>query len=292
MSVRILIGNIGTGKSLIARKFALRGEVVVNMVSISCMIGGGEYGLYDIQKKDIYHRAEAVIIQEALTLSYHVVIDRTNMDKKRRARYITLAREYGQDAIAYDFGEGDEKSLERRIKDSTVPASVWKQVHESMRQSYEKPELNEGFSLIIQAPKRYTYHAFDFDGTIVENKFPEIGELNQRVVDIMHTLSGDLINIIIIWTCRSGESELQMRKFLLDKKIPFDFINENPMVDFGSRKIFANEYIDDRCVYMADTIEACIVYRKKDRPRSVKDYCHLFSKKISESNESKAEEDL
>lgn len=44
----------------------------------------------------------------------------------------------------------------------------------------------------------------------------------------------------------SGDKLNRMRKFLIDEKIPFDFINENPLVDFGSRKIFAHEYYDDR----------------------------------------------
>jgi len=32
----------------------------------------------------------------------------------------------------------------------------------------------------------------------------------------------------------------------LKNKIPFDFINRNPMFNMGSPKIFAHEYLDDR----------------------------------------------
>jgi len=49
-----------------------------------------------------------------------------------------------------------------------------------------------------------------------------------------------------LWTCRSGDYLDQMRKFLIDNSIPYDFINENPMVNFGSPKIYANKYYDDR----------------------------------------------
>ncbi len=52
--------------------------------------------------------------------------------------------------------------------------------------------------------------------------------------------------VVIIRTCRSGDYENQARKFLIDSKIPFDFINENPLFDTGSRKIFAHVYYDDR----------------------------------------------
>lgn len=245
MVLRIMIGNIGTGKSLIAHKFAQRGEVIINMDSITRMIGGGEYGSYDSQKRDIYHSAEKVIIETALEQSFDVVIDRTNIDRKSRARFLQFGQKYSAEIIAYDFGAGDTDSLNRRISDSTISRSVWEKVHCSMSEAYEKPELDEGFSLIEQMPKYYKFYAFDFDGIIVENQFPNIGPIQKRYVDIMRNLE-ELSNIIIIWTCRSGEYEKVMRAFLLAEKIPFDFINENPILDYGSRKIFANEYFDDR----------------------------------------------
>ena len=62
----------------------------------------------------------------------------------------------------------------------------------------------------------------------------------------------DFDNIIIIWTCRSGDYLNQMRAFLLKNGIPFDFINENPIVDYGSPKVFANEYHDDRNAVVCD----------------------------------------
>ena len=55
---------------------------------------------------------------------------------------------------------------------------------------------------------------------------------------------------IIIWTCRDGKELKQAEKFLKEKKIPYDDINENaPWLDFKtSRKIFYNLLIDDRCI--------------------------------------------
>lgn len=243
----ICIGNIGCGKSLLAAKLAKMGHVIVNMDTISTMMGGGEYGLYDSKKKEVYHDAENAIIEAALSNDFSVVIDRTNMDRKRRRRFIELGVMYGAEIVAYDWGAGNSFGVNRRIKSPDgIPAETWASVYKFMKQSYELPSLEEGFSQIIEAPTKFKFHAFDFDGTIVENEFPEIGEIIPGQEDRINRLWADLSNIIIIWTCRSGDYENQMRAFLLKNEIPFDFINENPMFEMGSRKIFAHTYYDDR----------------------------------------------
>ncbi len=243
----ILIGNVGCGKSTLARKLARKDYVVVNMDSIQQMIGGGEYGLYDPAKKDVYHAAEEAIIVSALSKSLPVVIDRTNMDKKRRQRFIELGKQFGALVYAYDFGEGCLEDLQRRTLNSrNIPTSQWTEVWEKMKASYQAPSLDEGFTGILTPPKRYTFYAFDFDGTVVEHAFPAIGKPIPETIERIKELWAELSNIIIIWTCRSGDRLAEMRQYLLKNNIPFDFINENPMCDFGSPKIFAHEYYDDR----------------------------------------------
>lgn len=246
-TVELFIGNIGSGKSLLAQKFAKMGHVVCNMDSIQRMIGGGEYGLYDNAKKEVYQAAEDAVITKSLERGLSVVIDRTNMDCKRRKRFIEIGKQFGAEIVAYNWGPGDERCLQRRISHPYgMPAEKWQEVFAFMQKSYEPPTIEEGFSQIIEAPKKYTFHAFDFDGTIVENKFPSIGEIISGKVEEMNALWKDLKNIIIVWTCREGNFEHQMRAFLNQNKIPFDFINENPVFDTGSRKIFAHVYHDDR----------------------------------------------
>ncbi len=243
----ICIGNIGSGKSLLASKLAKMGHVVVNMDSISRMFGGGEYGLYDSKKKEVYHDTETCAIESALENGFSVVVDRTNMDRKRRRRFLEIGKKYGAKIIAYDWGAGDTPGVNRRIKTPNgIPSETWTAVYKFMKESYEPPSLEEGFSEIIEAPKRFKFHAFDFDGTLVKNKFPEIGDIISGQVDILNKLWEDLSNIIIIWSCRSGNYENKMRAFLLKHKIPFDFINENPVFDVGGRKVFAHKYYDDR----------------------------------------------
>jgi predicted kinase len=251
-TMNIMVGNIGSGKSLVARKWAFAGfagAAVFNMDAFQEMISGGQYGAYDITKKDVYQAAENTTIEECLKRGISVVIDRTNMDSKRRARFIEIGKKYGATITCYNFGAGDERNLINREKSCRgVPMATWKTVFESMQKAYEPPTIEEGFDLIVDAPKKYRFYAFDFDGTIVSNKFPEIGEILDGTVKRMNDLYYDLENIIIIWTSRSGEHERLMRAFLIKNKIPFDFINENPIFNTGGRKIFAHEYYDDRNV--------------------------------------------
>ena len=246
-TVNMCIGNIGSGKSILAHKLASMGSVVFNMDAFQMMVAGGEYGSYDFTKKDIYQEAENVTIRKALEAGLSVVIDRTNMDRKKRERFIKIGQEYGAKIVAYHWGAGTEKNIQNRIKDPRgIPEAKWREVYNFMQKSYEPPSLEEGISEIIEAPQCYSFYAFDFDGTIVTNKFPEIGEIIDGTVERMNRLYTDLANIIIIWTCRSEDYTSQMRQFLIKRKIPFDFINENPIFDTGSRKIFAHEYHDGR----------------------------------------------
>lgn len=94
--------------------------------------------------------------------------------------------------------------------------------------------------------------AVDFDGTLCENKFPEIGEPRQdiiRAVLIKQKAGAKLI----LWTCRTGVMLQNAVEWCKEQGLQFDAVNENlPEIieSFGgdTRKIFANEYWDDLAV--------------------------------------------
>lgn len=92
--------------------------------------------------------------------------------------------------------------------------------------------------------------AVDFDGTLCENKWPEIGAPNEELIN--HLKSQQVVgNKIILWTCREGDLLSDAINWCRGHGLLFDAINENlPDVirEFGgsNRKIFAHEYIDDR----------------------------------------------
>jgi predicted kinase len=248
LQMHVMIGNIGSGKSLIANKLSkLYDASIVNMDLITSMINGGEYNAYDSSKKEVYHSIEKTAIETSLKMGISVIIDRTNVDKERRKRFIEIGKKYGAKIIGYDFGPGNDDCLKRRIENPRgVPSEVWRDVFDYMKKSYVESTIDEGFSSIIKAPVRYKFYAFDFDGTIVKNDFPNIGDIMNGTVDYMNKLYQNLANINIVWTCRSGNYENKMRKFLVDNKIMFDFINNNPLFRVGSNKIYATKYYDDR----------------------------------------------
>lgn len=221
--------------------------MVVNMDSIQQMVGGGEYGIYDKAKKDVYWSIENAAIESALKAGLSVVVDRTNMDRKRRERFIEIGKKHAGEVVSMNWGAGDKEALSRRqANPHGVPTDTWVGVFNYMQDSYQPPSLEEGFDKIIEAPVRFKFHAFDFDGTIVKNDFPDIGEVIDGTAKMLNDLWEDLSNIIIVWSCRNGDYENQMRAFLLKHKLPFDFINKNPMFELGGRKVYAHTYYDDR----------------------------------------------
>ena len=108
--------------------------------------------------------------------------------------------------------------------------------------------------------------AVDFDGTLCENKWPEIGAVNEELIEYIRDRqkNGDKL---ILWTCRVDDMLQKAVEWCRKQGLIFDAVNENlpEIIDnFGSdtRKIFANEYIDDRNIWplkdrLADVLYLC-----------------------------------
>lgn len=161
----VLVGNIGCGKSWYAKQRAKRGDVIVNMDSITEMVGG-EYNNYDSEKKEIYWAIEEKAICESLERGFSVIIDRTNMDKKRRKRFIDIGNRYPWVKIrCLDWGEGTNSDLLNRQEKSVcrgIAESKWEEIFLKMKASYEHPTKEEGFHLITE-PKENIVKFVDHD---------------------------------------------------------------------------------------------------------------------------------
>lgn len=105
--------------------------------------------------------------------------------------------------------------------------------------------------------------AVDFDGTLVEDKFPDIGEKKKTVwKDIEKARKAGAK--IILWTSRDGKNLKDAVQFCLDNGLHFDAINENldevkVMFDNDTRKVHANEYWDDKAIqkYAIEPLSKC-----------------------------------
>lgn len=92
--------------------------------------------------------------------------------------------------------------------------------------------------------------AVDFDGTLCENKWPEIGEPNLELIAYLkeRQAAGDKL---ILWTCRRDEILQNAVVWAAKHGIIFDAVNANlpevlEWMGGDSRKIFADVYIDDK----------------------------------------------
>lgn len=94
--------------------------------------------------------------------------------------------------------------------------------------------------------------AIDFDGTIVDHKYPEIGTLKPFAKETIQELCLEG-HQIIIWTCRYIQKDVKaMVDFLNENKIPYHAINKNSFYLKGfwpKPKIYADIYIDDRNIF-------------------------------------------
>lgn len=92
--------------------------------------------------------------------------------------------------------------------------------------------------------------AVDFDGTLCENQWPDIGPPREGVVKYILQRQQNGAKLIL-WTNRAGKRLEEAVAWCRDHGITFDAVNGNlpEMVEkFGgdSRKVFADEYIDDK----------------------------------------------
>ena len=90
--------------------------------------------------------------------------------------------------------------------------------------------------------------AFDFDGTVVQNQWPDIGEPFPGTIDILRNWQYRFN--LILWTCRINEYLDMAIEFLHCNGITNFVVNRN-VENLGfetSNKIFADVYIDDRAM--------------------------------------------
>ncbi len=98
--------------------------------------------------------------------------------------------------------------------------------------------------------RKYTIYAIDFDGTLCESIWPEIGEPNMALIEHLKKRRRQG-NKIILWTCRVGERLQEAVDWCKGYGLEFDAVNENlpEMIEkYGndSRKIFADCYFEDK----------------------------------------------
>lgn len=99
--------------------------------------------------------------------------------------------------------------------------------------------------------------AVDFDGTIVTDKFPEIGEPNYTLINWLigyQSRGGKLI----LWTSRNGDALPKAVEFCKSLGLEFNSVNENlkevqEKWKGDTRKVLADYYLDDKAIEWKNT---------------------------------------
>ena len=101
--------------------------------------------------------------------------------------------------------------------------------------------------------------AVDFDGTLVKDEWPNIGEPREDMFLVLKLLKEKYNVKLILWTSRNdntkyGDLLQEALYFCKEKGLVFDAVNENvkEVVDLtgaDTRKVYADIYIDDKAVH-------------------------------------------
>jgi hydroxymethylpyrimidine pyrophosphatase-like HAD family hydrolase len=91
--------------------------------------------------------------------------------------------------------------------------------------------------------------AVDFDGTIVEHRYPKIGRALPFAIEVLKALQKKG-HLIILWTYRTDVELEEAVKFCESKGLEFYAVNKNYPEEEDDcrvpRKVHADLYIDDR----------------------------------------------
>ena len=116
--------------------------------------------------------------------------------------------------------------------------------------------------------------AVDFDGTIVEHDYPNIGAELPFATATLKKLQSEQFHRLILWTIRTGKELDEAVEFCRSKGLIFYAHNCNypgeELDENTSRKVNADMFIDDRNV--GGMMDWGVIYRHVTNPNSAVDY--------------------
>ena len=148
MLVYILTGLIGSGKSTWAKKKAEESNtIIINKDSLRIMLRGVYF--FDKGYEPLVEQLAKTCFLKALQKGYNVIIDETNLTKKKRRFWIDAVKEnhYLIDTpVEFEITWFPEKknNVENRMKEPKGrPQEEWEAVYKGMKASFEEPAFDE-----------------------------------------------------------------------------------------------------------------------------------------------------
>ena len=148
----ILVGNIGCGKSTIARNYIDKGYIAIARDYIRYAIGEGKY-IFNADYESIIWKTEQYMLRNFINLNVNIVVDEVGVSKQMRKNYIKLGKENNYNIIAVVLPRlSMEKAVNRRMNDphGCFDKEVWQGVWRKFDNKYQEPTYEEGFGVIIK----------------------------------------------------------------------------------------------------------------------------------------------
>ena len=111
--------------------------------------------------------------------------------------------------------------------------------------------------------------AVDFDGILCRDEFPEIGDPNYEVISFVRDLIYDG-HEVVLWTCRVNQRLVEAVEWCRDRGLRFCAVNDNAPSNrakyekeypHGTRKVYADVYLDDKSAEFRSLAEGMVVWR-------------------------------
>ena len=153
--VIILVGNMGSGKTTVARTlFETKGFLIVSGDGLRYLLSNGKY-IYDDRLQSFILDTEFWLVEKLLQDGFNVVIDDSKtVSSGYRIAFIEIAKKYNARCIAIEMAPIDkEAAIMRRICNPHgvilgMDYEYWDKVYNKFANLYESPEMEEGFDIV------------------------------------------------------------------------------------------------------------------------------------------------
>ncbi len=147
----IFTGNIGSGKTTLAKTYVEDGYVAIARDQLRYVIGEGKY-IWNDYYESIIWSTEQFMFKAFCNLGVNIVVDEVGISKKMRFRYIEYGKICGYNIKAIVLPRLSMKeAVDRRIKNphGQYDRKVWEHVYSQFDSQYQEPTNEEGFDEII-----------------------------------------------------------------------------------------------------------------------------------------------
>lgn len=143
----ILAGNIGTGKSTIA-KLILSKDTNTRFVSIDGVVGmlyGGDYTRFSEIELSTYFELKKQLVTNLIGKGNSVIVEGLYNTIELRSLYNKMVVDNAMQKIIVNCGRGNNRTLANRQNENRgVSPLKWENIHFSVISSWQEPEYYEG----------------------------------------------------------------------------------------------------------------------------------------------------